>query len=220
MDNMTDDEEAPALSPGQARDAGINPAHYDLSLTKHVLTEGAYPGRLDGLVWREREPWGLQALVTLDDGRKALAVSYWRNGKSGPKYDGFRQFWPGHAVQLVIGIGPKGGRKVRLAAPSSAEGDKAKAAPSWTILRMTDADGQKAFVQHPDGFCMSPRDLAQVIKRAWSWRVKPVAVFVINNVPADRRGMLPVRQVVSDEYGLMFLDREEQLVPKVLFERD
>lgn len=219
MDSMTAEEEAPALSPGQAREAGINPTLYDLSLTKHVLAEGAYPGRLDALVWRARAPWGLQALVTLDDGRKALAVSYWRNGKPGPKYGGFRRFWPGRPIRLVIGIGPDGHRHVSLAAPSSPEEGKAKAAPSWTILRMTDEDGQKAFVSHPDGFNMSARDLAQVIKRAMSWRDKPGAVFVINNVPADRRGLLPVRQVVKDEYGLMFLDQEEQVIPKILVER-
>lgn len=204
------------LSHRQAMDQGINPALYSLSLLKELPAD-SYAGQLDALVWREGKPPGLQALITLDDGRKVLAVAYWKSKwGNAPEYQGFRDFQPGQRITLIIGRGPRGGLKVSLAeagyAEFSAEGGK-DGLPAYRITWLGDDDDRMAFISHQDGFSITKPDLAATYGRAIERRGKPTSVYVVDSVAADEDGMIPARHVLEDEFGRPVLDHKTLPTP-------
>jgi hypothetical protein len=95
-----------------------------------------------------------------------------------------------------------------------------EAITAYRIVHIDFEEGSRAFVCHADGFEICPRDMAAIYKKAAGKGAAPVPVYVVNNVPGDEAGLIRVRQVLQDEYGLLFLDREEMPFPEWLVKRD
>lgn len=108
-----------AISYSAAIDSGILVTSYRKDTLK-ALGEGRYPGRLDALVWAKPNTTPmLLALVTLDDGQKALCEARFKYDLKGePKYQGFLDFIPGQPLHVVVTIGPRGGVRAALATVS------------------------------------------------------------------------------------------------------
>lgn len=107
------------LSYSAALDMGIEPISYRSGYLDE-LGEGAFPGRLDALVWTKRKP-ALQALVNLDSGEKVMIVAFKKNSRPElGEYLGFRDLTPGQRINLVIDVGARGGLRPMLVAAEEA----------------------------------------------------------------------------------------------------